>query len=118
MRRLLCIFLLMLLPLHSFAVQGGWLSHAEAVDMAHELEHAAGKSHHHEDDGAVHYDESVESAQHFIEHSAAQQTATLPTFAIPPIPAMLPLSVVISGPEPYIPDRVPERPQRPPTLPG
>ncbi len=115
MRRLICMFLLLLLPLHSFAVQGGWLSSGHMFDLAHELEHADGTSHHHNDDGSVHYDESGESTKHFSEHSAGQQTASLPPFPILALPAIVPMSAAITGPPQYIPDPIPERPQRPPT---
>lgn len=112
-RRLFCIFLLLLLPLHSLAVQRGWLSHGATSDLTHELEHVEGISHHHDNHGSIHYDESDESTKHFYEHSAAQQTAVLPSFVLPPL-AIAPLLSVVSGPLQYISDPIPERPQRPP----
>jgi hypothetical protein len=112
-RRLLCIFLLLLLPLHSFAVQGGWFSPENAFDIAHEIEHLDGTSHHHDDDGSIHYDDSGESAKHFSEHSASQQAATLPSTA-PLLLTLTLLSVTRNELRQYISDPIPERPQRPP----
>jgi hypothetical protein len=116
-RRIVYIFLLMLLPLHSFAVQGGWLSAGQAYDLAHEAEHLEGMSHHHGDDGSVHYDDSGESAKHFSEHSASQPAFGLPARSLPP----LTFESVTATPTrlaQYIPDPIPERPQRPPSALG
>ncbi len=117
-RRAICIFLLLLFPLHSFAVQGGWLTPGHMFDVAHEIEHVEGTSHHHNDDGAVHYDESGESGKHSSEHSAGQQAASLPPFPVLSLPVIVPMSAAITWPPQYLPDPIPERPQRPPTSPG
>lgn len=104
----------MLLPLHGFAMQGGWLSAGGWADVAHELEHQEGISHHHDDDGSIHYDDSGESAKHFAEHSASgQQAATLPALSPPHVTLIL-LTIVPIEFGQYIPDPIPERPQRPP----
>ena len=113
MRRLLCIFLLMLLPLHGFAMQGGGLSAGKMFDIAHEVEHLEVTSHHHDDDGSVHYDDSGESAAHFADHSSCQQSASLPSGAMPSL-LMEPCTIkrfelVYSIPDPFL-----ENPQRPP----
>jgi hypothetical protein len=113
-RRLLCIFLLMLLPLHSFAMQTGWLSAVNAFDIAHEIEHLKAASHHHHDnDGSVHYDDSGESEAHFADHSASQQSASLPPGAMPSLPAescmIKRFELTYSIPDPFL-----ENPQRPP----
>lgn len=114
MRRFFCIFLLMLLPLHSFAMQGIWLSAANAYDLTHELEHQEGTSHHHGDDGSIHYDDSSESTQHFLDHAASAQTATLPS-SVTLLSPVLTFFIATSERSDYIPDPVPERPQRPPS---
>lgn len=114
MHRLFCILLLTLLPLHSFAVQGGWLSAQGGFDIAHEMAHQQGESHHHEDDGSIHYDDSGESDRHLAECSAScQQTAALSSFALPHARLAL-FSVLHAELWQYIPDPIPERPQRPP----
>lgn len=114
MRRLLCILLLTLLPLHGFAMQSGWLSAGGRYDVAHELEHMERTSHHHNGDGVVHYDDSSKSDQHVAEHSASgQQTATLPML-VPPQVTLTLLTVVPLEFAQYLPDPAPERPQRPP----
>jgi hypothetical protein len=116
-RRLVCIFLLLLLPLHGFAMQGGWFSAENGFDLAHEIEHVEGKSHHHADDGSVHYDDSSESTKHFSEHSASQQSPALPSLAVPQL-IIAPLMFAIGEPAHNIPDPDLERPQRPPSTLG
>lgn len=93
------------------------MSHGGWFDVAHELEHLNGKSHHHAEDGSIHYDESGESDKHFAEHSASQQVPTPPSVVTPAIALAL-LSVVQSDLREYIPDPIPERPQRPPSTSG
>jgi hypothetical protein len=112
-RRLLVIFLLLLLPLHSFAVQGTWLAPGKALNVAHEIEHHQGTSHHHFDDGSAHYDDSSESTQHALEYSSPHQGVSLPSGAMPPL-TLAALSVAPVEFARYIPDPVPERPIRPP----
>lgn len=113
-RRFLCIFLLMLLPLQGVASQSGWLAPGGAFDIAHEIEHLNGTSHHHGDDGTIHYDESGESAKHFADHCAgAQQTAAIPSLE-PLHVALSLLGLVHHNWRRYIPDPVLEQPQRPP----
>lgn len=115
MRRFLCIFLLMLLPLHGFAMQAGWLAAGDRFDIAHEVEHREATSHHHGDDGSVHYDDSGESAAHFADHSASSpQSASLPSVAMPLL-RIEPFTVKPSETAYYIPDPFLEHPQRPPT---
>lgn len=115
-RRFLTILLLLLLPLHSLAMQGGWSTAGHDHTIAHEMEHAQGTSHHHEDDGTVHYDESDESAAHVSEHAACQLAFTLPSIGtIGPL-TLIPVIIAKAEPWQYIPDPIPERPQRPPSL--
>lgn len=117
MRRLVCIFLLLCLPLHTFAMQGGWLSAGNAFDIAHEIEHLQGESHHHEDDGSIHYDESTESTQHSADHACCQPTASLPSEMVPQL-NIEPFSIAIVSLGVAVPERFPERPQRPPSALG
>lgn len=113
MRRLLAIFLLLLLPLHSFAVQGDWFAVEKRLDLAHEIEHQQGTSHHHLDDGSAHYDDSSESTQHALEYSSPHQSVSLPCGAMPPL-TMASLSFATVEFARYISDPIPERPARPP----
>ncbi|MDQ9169569.1 hypothetical protein Q8A64_04000 [Oxalobacteraceae bacterium R-40] len=113
MRRLLTIFLLLLLPLHSFAMQGGWLTAGHDHTIAHELKHLQGSSHHHHGD-TIHYDESDESEQHFSEHAACQLAFTLPSTGVQPL-TLTPVVIAKLETWQYIPDPIPERPQRPPS---
>lgn len=118
MRRFVCIFLMLLLPLHSFAMQGGWYSSASAFDIAHEIDHLAGAAHHHDDDhGSVHYDKSSDSAKHFADHAAGQSCIALPSTVLPP-PTFAVGSRAIPEPRHYLPDPFPERLQRPPAALG
>lgn len=113
-RRLLCIFLMLLVPLHAFALQGGWHSDGASFDIAHEIDHLVGASHHHDDHhGSVHYDESGASDKHFAEHSASHQCAGLPPAFEPPFPAA-PLRFAALDTAHFIPNPVPERLRRPP----
>jgi hypothetical protein len=111
--RFLVIFLLLFLPLHSFAVQGDWFAPGKARNLAHEIEHQQGTSHHHLDDGSAHYDDSSESSQHALEYSSPHQSASLPSGAMPQS-TVAALSVPPVEFARYIPDPVPERPIRPP----
>lgn len=88
-----------------------------ASALAHAPGHVQGTSHHHDDDGSVHYDDSDESIQHAQDHSACQ-----PNFALPSV-TIASLNFVRSTAVPALPGNVPsevflERPQRPPAVPG
>lgn len=91
MRRLICILLLLCLPLHSFAMQGGalLLGSAGEISIVHELEHDERVEHHHDDNGSVHYDDSDESAQHIQDHSSSPQPAYLTGPNLPLAPMQL-----------------------------
>lgn len=115
MRRFIAVILFLLLPLQSFAMQGNWLSAGKDNNFAHVLEHFKGISHHHHEDGSAHYDESEESTQHFSESFAFQQTATLPTIGMQPITIFL-ITIAPVEQWTFVPDPIPERPQRPPSL--
>ena len=112
MRRLICLFMLMLLPLHGFAVQTGAMQE-HAYSIAHELDHANGVSHHHDADGTIHYDQSDESVQHASEHPASSQVAALPSM-LPTHPFMAFRSIAGSSPVLSIPDGIVTLPIRPP----
>jgi hypothetical protein len=109
----------MLLPLHSFAIQGGWLSSGIMFSIAHEVDHLEGKKHHHHDGADVpHYDDSTESAAHFADHSASQPSAaTLPSVEVPSL-TIKPITAQRVELSYYIPDPFLEDPQRPPTFLG
>lgn len=104
---------MLLLPLQSFAVQGGAFALEEAFDIAHEVDHLEGVRHHHDEHGAPHYDDSGESAKHFAEHSASQPGAALPSIAVPFL-ASEPFKAARGDFCHFIPNPIPERPQRPP----
>lgn len=107
----------MILPLHALALQGGWTSKGNAFDLAHEIAHQQAISHHHEDDGSIHYDESTESAKHLAEHECCQQTATLPSVALPLL-NFPPASIAVLHPPIDVPDGFPKPLQRPPSALG
>jgi hypothetical protein len=114
-RRLFCIFLMILLPMHSFAMQGGWYSSASAFDISHELDHLVGAAHHHDDDhGSVHYDNSGDSSRHSAEHSAGHSCAALPSTELPLLTISVSGAAIPETPH-YLPDPFPERLQRPPS---
>lgn len=115
MRRLLCILLLMCLPLHSIAMQGGGLLDDNTATISHELEHDEGVSHHHEDDGSVHYDDSDESQQHSQDHYAsAQPVAPAAGFSPAPPPPLVASAPALAAR--FLPELFPDCPHRPPAL--
>lgn len=105
---------MLLLPLHGFAMQGGWYSSASAYDIGHEADHLAGAVHHHGDDhGAIHYDNSSDSVSHFAEHAAGHVCFALPPAVLPQL-AIAASDALVPEPRHYLPDPIPERLQRPP----
>lgn len=114
MRRLFCIFLLMCLPLHGFAMQWGPLL-AEGNTIAHELAHDEHVQHHHEDDGSIHYDDSDESADHLLDHPASAQPVHILALLIPAAPEQLVSTVQRFAPS-YVPYPYLDSPHRPPAL--
>jgi hypothetical protein len=117
-RRFLCIFLLLFLPLHGFALQGGWLAAGQTFSPAHENVHQQGRSHHHhpgaDAQDAIHYDESDASAKHALEYCWTSHLApALPSVAMP-LPALSMRLGAFSDPPGILPDPIPERLARPP----
>jgi hypothetical protein len=116
-RRLVYIFLFLILPLHAFALQSGWSPTGKALDIAHEIDHHQGNSHHHDEDGSIHYDDSVESTNHLAEPDCCQQSASMPPPVLPllsfPSPSNTPPRPTTAQPQ-----RFPECLQRPPAFPG
>lgn len=104
---------MLLLPLHAFAMQDGASAFKEMFDIAHEIDHLEGVSHHHDEHGAPHYDDSGESAKHFAEHSASQLHVALPSGEIAFLTSIQ-FKAARSDLGHFIPDHIPERPQRPP----
>ena len=117
MRRLVYLFLFLILPLHAFALQSGWSQTGKALNLAHEIDHHQGNSHHHKADGSTQYDDTVESTEHLGEPDCCQQSASMPLPVLPllsfPAPSNNPHHPGIA-----VPQRFPECPQRPPAVPG
>lgn len=101
------------MPLYSIAMHGGWSDAGNAFDLTHEAAHLGGSSHHHMDDGSLHFDDSEESAQHHADHTASCHAVALlsigPSHFAPTV-----RTVNMTELHEYIPDHVPEQPQRPP----
>ncbi|WP_124574884.1 hypothetical protein [Herminiimonas sp. KBW02] len=113
MRRLICVFLLMLLPLQSFALQSAPAQVNHGFDIQHEIEHLHGINHHHSEDGVAHYDDSGESTQHLSDNACAHTpVALLLDFALQ-LSFAVPLESSLEMRD-YIPHPHLERPQRPP----
>ena len=116
-RRLICLFILMIMPLQALALQGGWSPNGNMFDLVHDIEHRQGTSHHHEDDDTLHYDDSTKSAKHSADHECCQQTATLLSdFLL--LLTFPPTSIAIHYLGIDVPDGFHERPQRPPSALG
>ncbi len=81
--------------------------------VAHESAHEDGTEHHHDADGAVHYDHSDESARHIHDHSSSPQLAFLaaPLAALAPQPANRATEDAMAR---FIPDPFLDSPLRPP----
>jgi hypothetical protein len=114
MSRLICILLMLLLPLQGFAMQVGVRAQGEVSSLAHEIEHAEGVSHHHDADGSVHYDDSEESKTHLSDSSAVQVQPGIPAVVVLPLPSAV-TGTAVRGVTAFLPEPVPERPQRPPS---
>lgn len=118
MRRLFCILLMLCLPLQGFAMQWPMALASDAAPLAqevmHEVMHDAHVSHHHDDDGTLHIDDSDESEQHIQDHSSPPQPATLPALLLPLAPPG-PVFTVPTALVQYIPDPMLELPHRPPS---
>ena len=116
MRRLFCLFLLICLPLHGFAMQWGPLLAGENQTIGHQLEHDEHvPHHHHEEDGSVHYDDSDESEQHLLDHPTSPQPAS----PVPPFMAGAPeqlVSLVLMEGASGVPDPLLDCPHRPPAF--
>ncbi len=117
-RRLLTIFLFLIIPLHAFALQGGWSPEGNGFNLAHEIDHEQGNSHHHHDeDDSIHYDDSAESAKHLAEPDCCHIGASLPP-ALLQLSNLSPPARMLCPPGEMVPDHFPECPQRPPSALG
>lgn len=104
----------MLIPLQAVASQGGFAFLEEAFDVMHELLHDESASHHHDEDGSIHFSDSKESVKHLAEHAAnIHQPGVLPNSHWPEISQSV-LSRVYAHPTWYLPDPHLDSPQRPP----
>lgn len=113
MRRLFCILLMFCLPLQGFAMPWGQAMQASEQSLMHEVLHDEHVSHHHEDDGSIHIDDSDESSRHIEDHSSSPQPVGLPI----PFLVAAPLELVhtVSGDlVAFIPDPMLALPHRPP----
>lgn len=113
MRHLLCLLLMLCLPLQSFALQWEHVLAGETT-LAHEIEHDEHVPHHHDDDGAIHYGDSDESARHAQDHPGSPQPAAIPLTVQAGTAAELVSLVRPHGPAP-MPDPLLGCPHRPPS---
>ncbi|OWW22637.1 hypothetical protein AYR66_27185 [Noviherbaspirillum denitrificans] len=105
---------MLLLPLHSIAMQSGLGSPAKTFDIAHEIDHLVGATHHHDDThGSVHYDKSGDSMKHFADHAAGHSCAALPSTTKLPV-AISASTARADEPRHFLPNPDPDRLQRPP----
>ena len=110
---------MLLLPLHSFAMQCGWNFAACACAVAQDLDHLAGASHDQDsqEDGhaAQRYVDSAASDQHSAEHSASHHCVALPSTVMPPMATDI-VRFATHDPGHFLPEPIPERLQRPPRV--
>jgi hypothetical protein len=117
MRRILCLLLIVFLPLQVFAAQTGWGALGHGFDIQHEIEHEQGVSHHHDQDGSVHYNDADESAQHAVDHVCSHPVPGLLS-ATMQLPDMAQVRTITMSSRADMLDHIPERPQRPPRFLG
>ena len=86
-----------------------------AQEVMHEVMHDEHVSHHHDEDGTLHVDDSEESAQHLADHSAPPQPATLVATVLPVATPELVFPVFTELSQ-FIPDPMLECPHRPPAF--
>lgn len=92
-----------------------WGQAMELADFSftHEVLHDERVSHHHDDDGSIHFDVSDESAQHVQDHCCSPQPGGLfvPELLSPPpqLVETIPVAEIT-----FIPDPMLEHPHRPP----
>jgi hypothetical protein len=113
MRRLFCILLMFCLPLQGFAMQWSSAIQVEDVSFAHEILHEEHVSHHHEDDGSIHFDASEESVQHVQDHFCSPQPGGFFVPELVTAPARLVETLSVAEVT-FIPDPMLEQPLRPP----
>jgi len=107
MRRLLAVILLLSLFCQAFAAarQTVVLDHAGAFEAVHAEMHMDGVSHHHDEHGVMHQDDSQESIQHMLADAGPGTAALLhfPQLSLPldrsPAPAVTAESV---SPSPHL----------------
>lgn len=115
MRRIVCLLLMLLLPLHSVALQSGTSSPEVAYNIAHEIDHLIGATHHHDDThGSVHYDKSGDSMKHFADHSAGHPCVGLPP-TLQPVASVEKSASVAEMLKHFLPAPFPDRLHRPPS---
>jgi hypothetical protein len=114
LRKFFCFLLIALIPLQAIASQGGFAFLEDAFDVMHELLHDEIASHHHDEDGSIHFSDSKESVKHLAEHTAnIQPPGLLPTVFLPEVTLCV-LSRVFSHTTWYLPDPHLKSLQRPP----
>jgi len=96
-------------------MQWGQAMQAGDESLMHEVLHEERVSHHHEDDGTVHFDNSDESSQHIQDHSCSPQPAGLYFPVLLPAPTELIQLVSVDLVE-FIPEPALRLPHRPPAL--
>lgn len=120
MKRFFLIFLALILPLQTIvAAERGFYAlegQSEKVVVQHLLEHADHVSHHH-DDGEIHEDDSLASAQHMLD---CDQGGSL-GFIVPgqsPLALFVPASTRPALAKDVFPSRTTSPPLRPPHAPA
>lgn len=122
MRKLLLLFLMLILPLQMIAAAERGITHATEgsqdaqVAMQHAIAHAEHIAHHHHsNDGSMHMDDSQASAQHLLDcEKACAMSFMLPTahhLSFEALPQVVPTFL-----SEFIPERTTSPPLRPPPV--
>lgn len=113
MSRVVAILLMLLLPLQALAAVDRQFAHASEAMLEHMLAHAEHVPHHHDEDGAMHEDDSTASASHQLDFDFASNlhgTVGL-AFSVPLVPPHYLTPVFLAG---AIPSPFSSPPLRPP----
>ncbi|ESJ21459.1 MULTISPECIES: hypothetical protein [Cupriavidus] len=113
MSRVVAILLMLLLPLQAMAAVDRQFAHASEAMLEHMVAHAEHVPHHHDEDGAMHEDDSTASASHQLDFDFASGlygTVGL-AFSVPLVPPRYLTPSFLPGP---IPSPFSSPPLRPP----
>lgn len=117
-RRLTTFFLMLCMCWQALAYAGSAVVMADAEEVAHAAMHFEGEAHHHDDhdsldDGGIHQDDSLASAQHLMDEACVFAPALIPVvhLSLPSVQPDAPVATIAAAAPPPFLDGL-ERPPR------